>query len=292
MKTLSLRLYLQLVRPFTLLAPFIGFLSAAVMASRSLPPEKTYLGALSAMLLNAGSNGLNQIFDLEIDRINKPERPLPSSKMTVANAAIAAALLYVASLVIAAFVNRTFLVIVVFTAFLTYAYSAPPFRTKRSIWLANLTIAIPRGMLLIVAGWASVAKISTPEPWFAGMDLGLYLLGAASTKDFADADGDRKFGCKTLPVVLGVRKSVHIVAPFLSLPFILILVGTATDVLTGNPVVLVALSIGLVLWGAYAAYLLLRNPEALATERNHPSWKHMYLILLTAQLGLAAAYLL
>src|SRR5262249_56644155 len=36
-----------------------------------------------AALLNAGNNALNQIYDLEIDRVNKPARPLPSGRLTI-----------------------------------------------------------------------------------------------------------------------------------------------------------------------------------------------------------------
>jgi len=282
---------LELCRPFTLLAPFVGFLSAAVMAGHSFPRGAAYLGALSAMLLNAASNGLNQVFDLEIDRINKPARPLPSARLTTRQAGLAVMLLYVASVALAALVNKTFLIIVLFTAFATYAYSAPPLRTKRVFWLANLTIAVPRGLLLIVAGWASVARVNTVEPWFIGLIFALFLLGAASTKDFADMDGDRAFGCMTMPLVIGVRRAAWVVAASLVAPFVLIPVGIRVGILSGNPWLLVVLSATLSSWGAYAGYLLVRNPEQLASERNHPSWKHMYLILLFAQIGMAISYL-
>ena len=40
-------------------------------------------GALMAGLLNAASNAPNQVYDIEVDRINKPDRPLPSGRMSV-----------------------------------------------------------------------------------------------------------------------------------------------------------------------------------------------------------------
>lgn len=292
MSQVAIRPLLELARPFTLLAPFVGFLSAAVMAKHSLPPPAAYIGAVAATLLNAASNGLNQIFDIEIDRINKPDRPLPSKRMTARQASITVLVLYTASIALAAFVNRTFLIIVLFTAFATYAYSAPPLRAKRICWLANLTIAVPRGLLLIVAGWASVAEVNTKEPWFIGMVFGLFVLGAASTKDFADMNGDRAQGCMTLPIVLGVRKAAWVVAASLVVPFLLIPVGVAAGTLSGNHTALLIVSALLAAWGAYAGRLLVRKPEELATERNHPSWKHMYLILLFAQLGIGASYLI
>ena len=68
--------------------------------------------------------------------------------------------------------------------------STPARRTKqRGIW-ANVTIAIPRGVLLKVAGWSCVKTVIGVEPWFIGMIFGLFLLGASTTKDFADMPGD------------------------------------------------------------------------------------------------------
>lgn len=110
-----------------------------------------------AAVFNAASNGLNQIYNLEIDRINKPRRPLPSGRITLrqawrftlANYALALALAWL----VAPGGRRECFWIVVMAAAITFVYSAPPFRTRRfGIW-ANVTIAIPRGVLLKVSGW-------------------------------------------------------------------------------------------------------------------------------------------
>ena len=69
-------------------------------------------------------------------------------------------------------------------------------------------------------------------------------------------------------------------------------IGVAKGILTGNPVALILLGSGLSLWGVYVVYLILRDPEALAKTENHPSWTHMYLMMLTAQIGFAVAYLI
>ncbi len=43
------------------------------------------------------------------------------------------------------------------------------------------------------------------EPWYIGAIFGLFLLGASTTKDFADMEGDRLSGCRTLPIICGVK---------------------------------------------------------------------------------------
>ena len=281
----------ELIRPFTLLAPFVGFLSAAAIAGRGVPSGNAYLGAVAAACLNAASNAANQVFDVGIDRINKPNRPLPSGRLRVGEAAFIAASLYLLAILLAFLVNIVFLVIVAVTIVLTLVYSAPPLRTKRFAWVSNITIAVPRGLLLVVAGWASVKDVGDLEPWFIGSIFLLFVIGAAGTKDFGDVAGDRLGGCRTLPVVFGAKKAARLIAPFLIFPFGLIALGAYTGLLHGDGRVLVCLSVGLMVWGSYTAWLLATRPAVSASQRNHRSWKHMYLMMLAAYLGLATSYL-
>ena len=62
-------------------------------------------------------------------------------------------------------------------------------------------------------------------------------------------------------------------------------------ILTGNHAALVLLGVGLALWGCYTVWLIVRNPDELTATENHPSWRHMYLMMMAAQIGFAAAYL-
>jgi 4-hydroxybenzoate polyprenyltransferase len=175
---------------------------------------------------------------------------------------------------------------------MTFLYSAPPFRTKRlGIW-ANVTIAIPRGVLLKVAGWSAVKTIVGVEPWFIGTIFGLFLLGASTTKDFADMEGDARGGCRTLPIVYGVERAAWMISPSFVVPFLLIAAGTWFRILTGNPALLYLLSIVMTIYGVYVCYLMLRRPEDLAVEENHVSWAHMYRMMFVAQVGFAVSYLL
>src|SRR5207247_9625993 len=114
-------------------------------------------------------------------------------------------------------------------------YSAPPFRTKRVGILANITVAIPRGLLLKVAGWSAVKTIFGLEPWFIGSIFGLFLLGATSTKDFSDMKGDAVDGCRTLPIVYGPKKAAWLSSPFFVFPFLLIPLGVYKHFLTAIP---------------------------------------------------------
>ena len=62
--------------------------------------------------------------------------------------------------------------------------------------------------------------------------------------------------------------------------------------LTGNPLLLDLSALGSCSTGIYTVYLLVRKPEELAFTENHPSWTHMYLMMMVAQIGFALAYVL
>ena len=315
-----LKAYVSLARPFTLLPPLLGIISGAVCAWGSAHnPDPTravtwsvvltiVLGSVCASFLNAANNAINQIYDLEIDRINKPKRPLVTGELSVRQAWVFTWIMYGLGLLPTWLVvvypynslkekllaplsahECFFIYLVAFVS--TFVYSVPAFgRTKAHPIGANLTIAIPRGCLLKVAGWTMVASATVAEPWFIGSIFMLFLLGAASTKDFSDMEGDRAGGCRTLPIAFGVRKAAYIIAPFFVFPWLLMPLGAHLHILTGNPLALDIVGLTLSVWGVYTLWLIVRNPDELTSTENHPSWRHMYLMMMAAQVGFAVAY--
>ena len=322
------RLYFSFTRPFTLLPPTFGVVSGALTAfgsahnpdpSRrfSMPVVATILlGSLCAGLLNAASNVENQYHDLEIDRRNKPRRPLPSGAISPGAGRRFASVLYTLAILptwlVVVYPRTSFLekaaapiseheCLFIYLAgmILTFVYSDPAWgRTKRFGLWANLTIALPRGCLLKVAGWSMVASVLRLEPWYIGAIFLLFLLGATTSKDFSDMEGDAAHGCVTLPIRYGVERSARIIAPFFALPWLLIPLGTWLHdpfgngpILTGNPRLLLVLGLVLAGWGGWTARLIVRDPLSLAQTETHPSWTHMYLMMMFAQVGFAVAYL-
>jgi 4-hydroxybenzoate polyprenyltransferase len=321
--------WLRLARPFTLFPPLLGILSGAVCAFGSAhnpdPARRiawpivltVVIGSLCASAMNAASNIINQIADLEIDRLNKPDRPLVTGEVAIGKAWLVAAILYVLAILptwlVVPFPYHSFserltapahfhaaFYIYSIGALATFVYSFPAFgRSKRHWFWANFTIAVTRGGLLKVAGWSFVASVALAEPWAIGGVFAFFLLGATSTKDFSDMAGDREHGVITLPVRFGVARAARMMAPFFVLPWLAIpVLARLPDpnrsggwLLTGNRTLLTVLGLGLAAWGAYTARLLLANPDELARTENHPAWTHMYLLLMAAQVGFALAYL-
>ena len=154
---------------------------------------KVFLCAIGASTLNAASNVLNQIADLDIDKINKPNRPISSGRVEIRIAKTFMIVLYALSILAFGLVDylggNQCLLIGIITVFITYIYSYGP-RTKRHWIYSNLTIGLARGPLLVLIGWSCINHLQTFEPIYIGSIWALFLFGAAYSKDFSDMEGD------------------------------------------------------------------------------------------------------
>jgi len=210
--------YIQLMRVFTLIAPItaglFGVLTQLVHDNMLFPfiPKlpKLVLAILAIMFAQAFGQVVNQIEDIEIDRINKPYRPLVTGVVSVEHAKIFSLALQTLSLVCSALVNLYFFLFVAIILFFAFSYNSRPFRIKeRSAWGSLLWMALSRGLLPFPAFWSVFGKTTVLLPWILGMICSFWVFAFQGTKDFADIEGDRQFNIPTLPVVYGEQKSIN-----------------------------------------------------------------------------------
>ena len=299
---------IDLIRPFTLLAPAVGGVSAGLIGL-SAANDYTLSGPLiinnltalawgvsTLVLINAASNSLNAAYDADIDLVNKPYRPVPAGVVTKDEARSFAWVLYLVTIWRAASAFQlTYSFLVLCIMLITIGYSMPPLRFKQRLWWSNISVAWARGMLGFVAAWSIFDDPLLPHnglpfdlaPFTIGAIMFLFLVGATTTKDFTDIEGDRRFGMNTLPVVYGPRKAARYSSPFLVAPFLLMPIAAYLGILRPQAALLAVL----VVWGFYLIYLLDRSKFEQDTKlENSPVWKHMYLILLALQLGFLVVY--
>jgi 4-hydroxybenzoate polyprenyltransferase len=142
----KVRGFIDLIRPFTMLAPIIGGLCGGLMGWVQFHPFPEFelpfiylnhkfpflqyhdgflellIGATTLAMLNAASNTLNAVYDADIDKINKPYRPIPSGVITREEARAFAWILYPIVFVRAILVNRTFGLLVLIIMLITVVY--------------------------------------------------------------------------------------------------------------------------------------------------------------------------
>ena len=288
--------FMGLSRPFTLFPPAVAVISGGLIALGHYGHEPTadsllllvFAGALLAVI-NAASNAINQAFDADIDAVNKPTRPIPSGTWSKGETIKVSSLIYLFAFILAFVVGRPFALFALLFILITILYSIPPLRLKKRLWGSNITIAVARSWLLLLAGWSVFPYVNIMEPtiWYCGLIMFVFLFGASTTKDFTDIKGDREYGMNTLPVVYGVEKTALIISPFFVLPFLLIPLGATAELL---PLASVKLT-PMIGWGFYVVIIL----GSVATEpskklENSKMWFHMYMMMMALMLGLALVY--
>lgn len=156
--------------------------------------------------------GLNQITDIEIDKINKPYLPLASGAFSLQTGKLIVGIGLAVSLILAVFIGGYLLWTVLLSLALGIAYSLPPLRLKKyPIWAAFCIIAV-RGiivnLLLFLHFHAHIngAHSITPLVWLLTVVIVVYSLIIALFKDLPDTEGDAKFAVRTLSVRLGRRR--------------------------------------------------------------------------------------
>ena len=103
----------------------------------------------------------------------------------------------------------------------TVTYSLPP-RFKRFLFINQVWIAIPRGLLGILASWSVFGNPFQRLPLIIGTIATLFLIGGMSTKDIVDSKADKLTGVHTLINTYGVKMTAFISLPFMFFPFIII----------------------------------------------------------------------
>jgi 4-hydroxybenzoate polyprenyltransferase len=192
-------------------ANVLSFAVGAIVASGGIVPINLSLvcGFVAVVGALLGTNLINHVADVVIDRINKPHRPIPSGKLKAKTAVILTGVLYFISLFAAAMVSLEMIGLTVIYIFLGAAYSLRPFRFKEKLVLSNLSIAIWYNFVNFLIGWV-VFRPVLEAPYALLTLLFLYDMIAINSKDYPDVEGDKKHGAKTLPVILGIDRALRL----------------------------------------------------------------------------------
>ena len=206
---------LKVTRPVNVIITLISVIVAAAICQKGNFPElNVLLAAISAALTAASGNIINDIFDIEIDKINRPMRPLPSGKITINEAYVLISTLVFISLFLSFLVSFPVFIIVIVSHLLLFLYSK---YLKRIPLLGNITVAFLTGLVIIYGGVVVENPVTAIIPAAFAFLINLI---RELVKDMQDIEGDKKSGVKTFPIQFGFKKSKFIIL-FLSLILIL-----------------------------------------------------------------------
>jgi geranylgeranylglycerol-phosphate geranylgeranyltransferase len=166
-------------------------------------------GAGSALAAAAGANALNDALDKEIDAVNRPERPVPSGRVSVRGAFAVSACAFVASLALAAIVSPAALWLAAGWAVLTALYT----KTLKGVPLVgNVAVAAVASTPFLMGGLTQDRYLPALIPTALAL---LVHLAREIVKDVEDMEGDRTAGVTTLAVRSGAQASARVVRAIL-----------------------------------------------------------------------------
>ncbi|MDE0297655.1 MAG: geranylgeranylglycerol-phosphate geranylgeranyltransferase [Candidatus Poribacteria bacterium] len=194
-----LRAFLELSRPangvIAFAAVMLGGLFAVEGQLNRLYDLALLKAAGSALLLLAAGNALNDYRDSEIDRTNKPRRPIPSGRIRRSEALITAVFLMGAGIALGCLVNRYVALIGASVAASLIVYAL---WLKRTPIIGNLLVGSLTGLTFIVGGAVFESLRGTLVPATFAL---LFTTAREIVKDIEDAEGDFKNNAHTIAVI-------------------------------------------------------------------------------------------
>ena len=191
-----------ITRPANSLVAGLAAILGYIVATGTIAPVALILLPIVAFI-TAGGNAFNDLCDLEIDRINRPDRPLPSGRVTPRAAGALAAVLFAAGLVLAVPAGLPCVVIAVANSLLLVAYARTLKRT--ALWGNAVVSYLTASIYPFGGALAGIAPMERTLP-LAGITF-LAMLSRELLKDAEDVAGDRAQGARTLPILHGVKKT-------------------------------------------------------------------------------------
>jgi geranylgeranylglycerol-phosphate geranylgeranyltransferase len=224
MNSKTLHPYLQIIRPVNVAIVFATIIVAGIIAG---PSDWDWLwivvAALSGALIAAGGNAINDYFDLAVDKINRPDRPLPKGVMSRDDAKRIWMYTSASGLVLSLLLGFWCLLIAAVWVGGLYLYSE---RLKGTVLIGNVAVALMTALAFpygaIVVGRPSLGS-------FPALFAFLANLARELIKDVEDVDGDATVNAETLAVKhgtgAGLLAASIVLAVLILVTFVPVIVG-------------------------------------------------------------------
>lgn len=199
----------------TILASIMGVTRALVENPGCIDIKlipRAAVGLTALLCGNAYIVGINQIYDIKIDEINKPYLPMAAKRLSTPAAwTIILTCLFTGVAIVKTRFSSLIFSLYMLGAFFGTIYSVPPFTLKRFPLLAGAIIACVRGFLLNFGVYYAVREaLGIPFKWnpvvaFISSFMTVFGITIAVTKDLPDVEGDIKYNITTFASKYGAK---------------------------------------------------------------------------------------
>jgi 4-hydroxybenzoate polyprenyltransferase len=182
------------------------FTSAFLINQRTVFDFELLLLSCSTILIAAAGYIINDYYDVKIDYINKPDRVVIGRSITRRYAILFHVVLSLSGILIGVYLSWSITALNVVSVFLLWLYSN---NLKRLPLVGNVTVAVLTGASIY--SLEILYRTGNPLVMIFAIFALFITLVREIIKDIEDLKGDNTFGCKTLPIVLGIRRTKFII---------------------------------------------------------------------------------
>lgn len=178
------------------------------------------LMCVSTSLIAAGGYVINDYYDVKIDLVNNPNRVVVGRSVPRRHAILLHGLLSVAGIGLAVFASWWIVAINIFSVTLLWFYSN---LLKRLPFVGNLAVALLTGLSIGILN--ILYEVFNPLVMVYAVFAFFMTLVREIIKDMEDLKGDNTYGCKTIPIVWGIRKTknlLYVIIGFFGIAVLLI----------------------------------------------------------------------
>jgi geranylgeranylglycerol-phosphate geranylgeranyltransferase len=201
--------FFSITRPANAIVSGITAIIAYLIATGTIIPS-TVLLLVIVFLITAAGNVINDYFDADIDRINRPERPIPCGTVSPIAARGFAVTLFLFGILVAFFTPPLCLAIVLINSFILFLYAA---KLKSMPVVGNAAVAYLAASIFLFGGaFAGGNALVLMLPLVAITFLATMV--REILKDAEDVDGDAAGGADTLPIRIGIQSTTRIALGF------------------------------------------------------------------------------
>lgn len=214
----ALKILWKFSRPHTIIGSLCSITALYMIASggKGLSDHLLLYGLtlIAALACNVFIVGINQIADVEMDKINKPYLPLAAGTLSRKNALRVVYTALVICLAVSFFASLFYFGLIVIILLIGIAYSLPPLYLKQHHLPAALAITVVRGLLVNVGIFLHFQKTIHGNyelpgyVWCLAIFIMAFSIAIAWFKDLPDTEGDEKFNVKTLAVLYSKRNAL------------------------------------------------------------------------------------
>ncbi|MBI9072617.1 MAG: geranylgeranylglycerol-phosphate geranylgeranyltransferase [Melioribacteraceae bacterium] len=198
--------FFSIIRPVNVLITFAAvFIAGIICSGQYINHSIIIYAALSQSFLAASAYVINDIFDIKIDYINRPDRVLVKENLSKTTAYFYYSVLSIISIIFTFFIDYTAVIIIFISILLIFLYSA---RLKSIPLLGNIVVSFFTGVAIVFGGYAV-------DNWEYAVIPGVFAflinLIRELLKDIEDIKGDKFNNTGTFPIKFGVAKTKNLI---------------------------------------------------------------------------------